>query len=296
MSKFVDEFRKGVAESDFKRDLGLETPNNIVSFDDIYYGEDEMQVLDVYKPKSSVDKKLPVIVSVHGGGWIYGDKEAYQFYCMSLAQFGFSVVNFTYRLAPENKFPASLEDTCKVFQWVLDNCEKYNFDKDNIFAVGDSAGGNLLALFVDMCVNENYRNKFEFAPPLNFIPRAVALNCGAYQPDMPHNNGGSDNELMHELLENGGTQEEYLMVNSVKNMARGFSPAFVMSCEGDFLLNQMLPICNKLIEIETPFVAKYYKDENEVLGHVFHCNIKSDIARKCNEDECRFFIENIKRL
>lgn len=296
MSKYVDELRKGIAKVDFKRDLGLKTPDDIARFDNIHYGEDKMQVLDVYKPKSSVDKKLPVIVSVHGGGWVYGDKEVYQFYCMSLAQFGFAVVNFTYRLAPENKFPASLEDTCNVFKWVIDNCQNYNFDKDNIFAVGDSAGGNLLSLFVDMCVNENYRNKFEFAPPLNFVPRAVALNCGAYQPDIPHNDGNSDNKLMQELLENGGTQEEYNMVNAVKNMSKGFSPTFVMSCEGDFLLNQMIPICSKLIEIETPFVAKYYKSENEALGHIFHCNIKSDIARKCNEDECKFFYENIKRF
>lgn len=54
---------------------------------------------------------IPVIVSVHGGGWGYGDKERYQYYCMSLAQQGFAVVNFSYRLASKYKFPAPLEDT-----------------------------------------------------------------------------------------------------------------------------------------------------------------------------------------
>ena len=61
------------------------------------------QKLDVYRQKDATGK-LPVIVSVHGGGWVYGDKERYQFYCMDLAERGFAVVNFSYRLAPEYKF------------------------------------------------------------------------------------------------------------------------------------------------------------------------------------------------
>ena len=85
------------------------------------YGEDKTwQILDVYKPKSA-EGKLPVIVNVHGGGWVYGTKEVYQFYCMSLAQMGFAVVNFNYRLAPENKFPSSVEDTNSVFNWIEKN-------------------------------------------------------------------------------------------------------------------------------------------------------------------------------
>ena len=66
--------------------------------------------MDVYRPRDT-DAVIPVIVSVHGGGWGYGDKERYQYYCMSLAQQGFAVVNFSYRLASKYKFPAPLEDT-----------------------------------------------------------------------------------------------------------------------------------------------------------------------------------------
>ena len=55
--------------------------------------------LDVYRPKLNIKGKLPVIMSVHGGGWVYGDKDVYQWYCMNLAQRGFAVVNYSYRLA-----------------------------------------------------------------------------------------------------------------------------------------------------------------------------------------------------
>ena len=116
MSKISDLFRENFKKSDDIRDAGLTTPEDIVRYDDIVYGQDaEWQILDVYRPKAEEGKKLPVIVSVHGGGWVYGDKECYQYYCMDLAQRGFAVVNYTYRLAPEFKFPSSLEDTNLVF-------------------------------------------------------------------------------------------------------------------------------------------------------------------------------------
>ena len=115
--------RKAFAAGNMVRDAGLKTPEDVQRFDDIVYGEEDKvwQSLDVYRPKATnIEEKLPVIVSVHGGGWVYGDKKLYQFYCLSLAQRGFAVVNFSYRLAPESKFPASIIDTNLVFGWILD--------------------------------------------------------------------------------------------------------------------------------------------------------------------------------
>ena len=112
MSAVSDFVRKSFKEGDDIRDAGLTTPEDVVRYDDILYGTDpKWQVLDLYRPKNKEGEKLPVIVSIHGGGWVYGDKERYQYYCMSLAERGFAVVNFTYRLAPEFKYPAPLEDT-----------------------------------------------------------------------------------------------------------------------------------------------------------------------------------------
>ena len=120
-------FKKG----DRKRDAGLSTPPEIQRYDDIVYGESKKwQILDVYRPKDKAGK-LPVILSVHGGGWVYGTKETYQFYCMDLAKRGFAVVNFTYRLAPEHRYPAQIEDTNAVVEWILKHSEEYGFDTDN---------------------------------------------------------------------------------------------------------------------------------------------------------------------
>ena len=178
--KHVAKIRHDWGLSDAKRDETKKTPENIQRFDNILYGEDKTwQILDVYKPKSA-EVKLPVIVNVHGGGWVYGTKEVYQFYCMSLAQMGFAVVNFNYRLAPENKFPSSVEDTNSVFNWIEKNQNEYGFDCNNVFAVGDSAGANLLALYAAIFTNAELKKKYNFELPSEINLKAVALNCGKY--------------------------------------------------------------------------------------------------------------------
>ena len=114
MTSFGLYMRKKFNDGDEIRDKGLETPSGITRFDDITYGpESTCNRLDVYRP-TNAGGKLPVIISFHGGGWVYGDKERYQYYCMNIALRGFAVVNFTYRLAPEYHHPAGLEDmrTC----------------------------------------------------------------------------------------------------------------------------------------------------------------------------------------
>lgn len=275
-------------QGDDKRDAGLTTPADIVRHDDIVYGTDaRWQVLDVYRPKIADGKSLPVIVSVHGGGWVYGDKERYQFYCMSLAQRGFAVVNFTYRLAPEHKFPAPLEDTDLVFSWVHSHGAQYGFDTGHIFGVGDSAGAQLLGLYCCICTNPAYASEYDFHPPEGFAPTAVALNCGVYQIDPSEK--GMTASLMKDLLPNKGTPEEIARLNVLKHITKDFPPTLYMTCSDDFLREQAPLLGNKLEQEGVRHEYRFYGDDQNKLPHVFHCNMKSEDAKRCNDDECAFF-------
>ena len=175
MSELSDKIRSEFKKADDERDALMNTPEDIERWDNIVYGHDdrEMQRLDVYRPKQAQGEDLPVIISVHGGAWMYGDKERYQYYCMSLAQRGFAVVNFTYRLAPESKFPAQLEDVNLVCKWVMKRAGRFHFDTERIFAVGDSAGAHLLGLYAAICTNPAYAAKYDFAVPEGFALTAI---------------------------------------------------------------------------------------------------------------------------
>lgn len=286
MSEFSTTIRRMFSEGDDRRDAGLTTPDDIVRFDDIVYGTDPLwQSLDVYRPKAAVGK-LPVIVSVHGGGWVYGDKERYQYYCMALAQRGFAVVNYTYRLAPEHLFPAPMEDANMVFHWVLDNAEKYGLDTDNIFAVGDSAGANMLALYTAICTDADYASKYDFTAPAGFVPKAIGLFCGTYSMKK----GDKQNDpLLAEFMPGGGTDEEQAMLDVISNLNSSFPPVFFVTCTGDFLQDEALKLAAALQNHKLPHVYRYYGDAGHELGHVFHVNIRLPEAIRCNDDTCDFF-------
>lgn len=295
MSSIIEEIRAGMKRVDDKRDEGLSTPETIQRYDDIVYGNNaKAQVLDVYRLKSEVDKKLPVIVSVHGGGWVYGDKERYQFYCMSLAERGFAVVNFTYRLAPEYKFPASLEDTNSVFSWVLDNAEEYGFDTDNIFAVGDSAGGHILSLYTAMCTNSTLAESFSFNVPKGFAPKAIALNCGVYRFDMLGSINDQTTDLISAMLDSGNLDEQFELISSVNHVTSSYPPVFIMTSDGDFLKAQAPFMVDALTKSNVPFVYRYYTGTTDKLLHVFNLDVRMKEAEICNDDECEFFRKNMK--
>ena len=272
---------------DEKRDAGLTTPANVIRWNDIQYGPDSRwNLLDVYRPGNSGEKRLPVIVSVHGGGWVYGDKERYQYYCMSLAEQGFAVVNFTYRLAPQYKFPAPLEDTNRVFTWVLEHADEYNLDSEHVFGVGDSVGAHTLGLFCCLCINPDYAAVYPFKAAEGFSPKAVALNCGAYDFE---NGGRMLAGLLADSLSHKGTPEELRLISMGRHITQDFPPCFIMTCEGDFLAKEALPMAKKLQDIRVPVEYHYYGDKEHTLGHVFHCNIRIPEAQQCNRDECDFF-------
>jgi len=295
MSVAGEMFIKMASIGDAKRDKGLITPNDITRYDNIVYGENEKwQRLDVYKPTKDLEKKLPVIVSIHGGGWVYGNKEVYQFYCMNLAQRGFVVVNFTYRLAPEFKFPAPIEDTNQVLHWVFEHAKEYGFDTNHIFAVGDSAGGHTLALYSCICTNKAYAKSFAIKQPKDFTFKAIALNCGKYHVYTDQRGDELTKELMTDYLPQKGTPEEIERICVENHITDKFPPTFLMTSNDDSLKCQAPILQEKLMEHDVPFEMHFYGDRSHRLGHVFHCDVQSEFAKKCNDDECHFFQKFLK--
>ncbi len=283
-------FRKMCTKSDTQRDSGLTTPAEIERYDDITYGSDpKWNVLDVYRPKASSGKKLPVIVSFHGGGWVYGDKGVYQYYCMDLAKRGFAVVNYSYRLAPKHRYPAPFEDTNEVFSWLMGNAEKFGLDTDNIFAVGDSAGATGIALYACILTSADYAEKFSFKPPAGLRIRGLALNCGIY--DTEH---FCSVKTLKDYLPRHDKDKALSDLTVIKHVTPDFPPSFIMTANCDSLRSESPLLEKALKEKGVPCRYKEYGSDECKLFHVFHCNIKTAEAAEANDDECSFLRELIK--
>ncbi len=88
----------------------------------------------------------PALVYIHGGGWVAGSLRTHEGVCRRLAAAaGCKVLAVDYRLAPDHRFPAGLEDTVAAFRWVRDNAEDMGLDPARLGLAGDSAGANLAA-------------------------------------------------------------------------------------------------------------------------------------------------------
>ncbi len=120
----------------------------------VSYGADPAQKVDVYVPKTAATR-LPLIIFVHGGAWIAGDKGDVSAIAIFLAKQGFVVINMNYRLLPDFAYPAPMEDIQMVLQWVNQNSEQYKIDVTRIGMSGHSAGGHLIALYA-LTQDKNY--------------------------------------------------------------------------------------------------------------------------------------------
>lgn len=123
-----------------------ELPPGIKMEKDIAYieGGDEAQKLDIYVPETPVDKPLPLIVHIHGGGWRAGNKFPCPVSAMVLK--GYAVASIEYRFSQKAIFPAQIQDCQAAIRWLRAHAKQYNFDSEHVGVIGGSAGGHLSAL------------------------------------------------------------------------------------------------------------------------------------------------------
>lgn len=101
----------------------------------------------LYSDHPTGDELLPILVFYHGGGWVQGDLDSHDGLCGKIAKWSKCIVlSIDYSLAPENAFPAGVDDCLSAYLWVRENARKLGGDPRNVGVAGDSAGGNLAAV------------------------------------------------------------------------------------------------------------------------------------------------------
>ena len=149
-------WNKQVLKSDQKRAAKLTKTTGVSAIKDLdYFGDgSKWHLMDVYRPNGTENEKLPVIIDIHGGGWMYGDKDLNAPYCEALAKRGFVVVSFSYSLFPSVTLPVPVQEIFRAINFVYDNAERFNIDLNNAFITGDSAGGHYAGLVLSIIADE----------------------------------------------------------------------------------------------------------------------------------------------
>lgn len=288
-------FWKGNEKNDYKR-IRLQTPaGGVVQKTNLPYLADDLKehTLDVYYPEGAKEK-LPVIIDIHGGGWMAGSKEINKNYCISLASRGYCVFNLNYRLAGEYRFKDQIEDIFAAFEWISGAAKNYPADTDDCFLTGDSAGGHYAFCVAAISSSFILRQDFCISEPLIRFRAVGAVSPAA---DLISPNLIMNINLPELLGKKYKSSKYYKYMNVDRIGVKNMPPFYIVTSSGDFLHSHAykmkktldrLGVENKLHD----FKGKY---SGRKLPHVFSVLDPSpSYARECIDEMLQFFAAHSK--
>lgn len=271
-----------------------QTPPEVEMVKDIPYIDDGnlYHLLDVYYPKGTTpDEKLPVIVDIHGGGWMYATKDLNEYYCRALADRGFVVFNMSYRLVPDVTVDEQLQDVAYALKWINENMSSYPCDTENIMLTGDSAGGMLSVYSEVLLQSPELREVFGVVDAGIDIDALVLTSPVAYMKD-------GAISVYTKLLWGTDYKDRktynYMNLDEIIDYAQ-LPPTYLITSSGDSLAHDQTLKANELLQskgVET-VLRDYDKFEGKSLPHVFSILEPFDEIGTSTIDDAVEFYRNV---
>lgn len=262
-SKKREDFQRLTEE----RDENFKFPDDVVRIKDIGYDKRYPERrLDVYRP-SDTSRKYPVIVNVHGGGLVMGNKEFNTYFCAQLARLGFVVFSVEYRLIPDTKIYGQWDDVSRAMDFVADIAPAFDGDMSNVYMVGDSSGALLIVYTLALQKNRRFANTANVKPCLKLNVNAVSLISGMFYTTRFDEIGlFMANAIWGKGFRKRGIRR--FTDPGYSGIAKHLPPCYLISSESDTLLHYTMDFADALsVEGVARRVCIFH--EGELLGHAF---------------------------
>ncbi len=215
----------------------------------------EVRVL-IIKPRGAV-AQLPVVLYMHGGGWIFGSAGSHSRLAAELAVAAGAAVGFIdYALAPEARYPVQIEQCYAVARWVTEQGESHGIDPSRIAVAGDSAGGNMATV---LCIMAKQRGDVNFVQQSMYYPMTDALtneDSESYRlfKDGPYGTAETMEWFWKTYLPNQDLRVESTVspLRARLDELEGLPPALVTVDENDILRDQGEAYAAKLRDADVP--------------------------------------------
>lgn len=260
-------------KSDKKRMAKQTPPENVVKVKDIPYIDDgnPYHKFDVFYPEGKIAKEgLPVIIDIHGGGWMYATKDLNEYYCMELAKKGYCVFSISYRLVPDVTVNEQIKDCTEALAFIRANMKDYPANKKTVMLTGDSAGGQLALYSTILNNNPDAREIF------GTVDTKLNIKCLLLTSPVTYAKSGGwfsiyTKKMWGKDYETKSTYN-YMDLNEIMELANDMPPTYFITSSGDTLAHdQTVNAYNYFVEKGYECKIEDFTDlrEGKKLPHVF---------------------------
>ncbi|MCL9668592.1 alpha/beta hydrolase [Rosenbergiella epipactidis] len=279
------------ADKNIKNDLRITA--------DYRYGELPSSRMDIVTPSSRPGQHYPVIVLVHGGGWVAGNKESTLAYARLLADQGFAVVNIEYSLVPTQAFPTQLKQLNQALQ-ALSTLHDWPLDLNHLFLSGDSAGANIVSNYAALLNSPLLQQQLAMTPAIQPQQlKGLVVHSGVYDIASLYQSGQklpwTTRWIMQEVLgaysgEKPPSLRKLYAMSATPWLTTHYPPVWISASDNDLLTQgQSRLFIERLTTLNVPVEAHIYpKQWPEPLNHDFEFSMQYRASQQVFESSVDF--------
>lgn len=248
--------------------------------------------IDVYQPKQPSAASLPIIMWVHGGGFISGSKEQVGDYAIMLAHEGYVVASLDYTLAPGAKYPTPIQQGNAALQYLSDHAATWGGDNTRIFVGGDSAGSHIASSLVALQTNPALANALDLTPAIPVAHlRGALLFCGLYNMSTV---GSTGFPFIRIFLWSYTGYRDWMMFPQIDQLSTtlqvtsAYPPTFLTVGDADPFQSQAFEFESVLRQHGVSVTTRYWNDTGAGLSHEYQFNFTLPEANVTFNDTLTF--------
>lgn len=262
------------------REKSMDFPKGVKEYRDIAYSEDGNAAhrLDIFRPEGRDGEILPVIIDVHGGGLLLGNKEFNRYFCAQISAMGYLVFSVEFRLIPEYQVYDQFADLSMAMEFIQELIPKYNGDLEQVYVVGDSGGAYIIIYTIAMQKSKALAEAAHVTPS-SLKVKALGLISGMFYTNKFDNIGLFLPKYLYGKKYKKSTFAPYVNPEH-PDIVTSLPPCCLITSKDDMLQHYTLNFEKALTRHNMPHELINYP-ENKKLTHAF-CVFEPYMAESMN--------------
>ena len=272
-----------------KHDKENPFPNDKVKISEniSYLDDNKFHLMDIYQPYNN-EKILPIIINIHGGGFLLGKKEVNKLYCAELAQKGYIVFCVEYPLSPKAKIIDILNDLIIAINKINEIAIDYNGDNNDLYLTGDSAGAYLCVYLSALKNNPNLNHLLKIKNKIIPTIKGLGLISGMFYTNKFDQIGVFVPKLIYGKNYKKNYNSAYYNIEN-KEIISYLSPCFLVTNKGDFLRHYSVNFSKTLAKYNIKYKLLNINSK-KMLPHAFVAMLpETEEAKMANNEMIEFF-------